>query len=350
VICILTVVAALTIVDRTSTADDDSRAAAGLDTTVLLQNEITDPNGNPKAITKAVVLLSANANGSNRVARSLKTNGADISAGNPLAPMDQADDLTVSSGSGFKWVQLVYRVAGNSQDVHTGACIITRGTGSGRDHYLQQVIIRPRSTDGRQTQFQPEDMRKPQTFAAGGDEPTSGLFEGSSEQGSPSEAILDAANAALEAHPTFVRWELLSVSGERGGIIGAKKVTAVIRVVGPDASPGAAQQADAASDDPAAERGSGYITLRNATDDLQEVVITVSSARRTENLTVQNGQTKTLSNLPAVGFGISAFNPAHPRRAPIKADTYPAFILRVPFEVTVTGSAGAYKLEINALE
>jgi hypothetical protein len=350
VISALSVAFLLTIARGAAADDENAEAAAGLETTVLLQNEVSDSNGNPKAITKALVLLSANINGSNRTSRSLKENGADVSVSNPLASMSQADDLTVSSGSGFKWVQLVYRVAGSSTDVYTGACIVNRGTGGGRDHYLQQVIIRPRSTDGRQTQFQAEDLRKPQTFAATGDEPTSGLFAGSSETGDLSAAILSAANAALEAHPTFVRWELQSVSGERGGIAGAKKVTAVIRVATADAPQAASNGDDAEYAESGADRSAGYISLRNETDDLQEVVIAVSNWRHAQNWTVQNGRPRQLSNLPAVGYGVSAFNPNHPRRPPITADTYPAFTLRVPFEVTVTGSAGHYKLEISPLE
>jgi hypothetical protein len=160
------------IVVVSSTALCQSRALADLPITVIVQNEVTDGNGAPKAITEAIVFLSESSDGSGTVLKRLKKNGNDISVNNPLAGGDQSDDLNVPSRNGFKRVQLRYRLSGGSTNVFSGACIVSRGQGGGNDHYMQQVIIRPRSLDGRQTQFQPEDQRKPRTVADDRAEPT----------------------------------------------------------------------------------------------------------------------------------------------------------------------------------
>lgn len=174
----------------------------------------------------------------------------------------------------------------------------------------------------------------------------SGLYEGTSHTGDLSDAILNAANAALASNPTFVRWDLVAVNGARGGVVGAKDVTAIIRVRRSDEVRG---PTDLAGEYSAADgsRNTGYIELRNETEDLAEVIITVSNWRYTQNWSVQNNRPLTLRDLPSVGYGVAAFNPNHPRRRAIGGD---AFQLAVPFEVTVTGKVGDYQLEIHPLE
>lgn len=258
---------------------EQDTSAAGLTTTVLLQNEVAI-DGQPSDITGAAVLVSPNPDGTGAVQLAIRKNNRAISDRNPLTPQDQSDDLPITAGSGIKWVQLKYRTAGSTRDVLTGACIITRGASGGRDHYLQQVIIRPRSADGRQTQFQAEDVKKPfsQVVSAGG-----------KDQGTAASGY-SAANGV---------------------------------------------------------RSAGEIKLINDTDDLQEVVITLSNWRYTKNWPVEQGSPITLTGLPPVGYGVAAFNPSNRGRTAIGGDS---FQLSVPFEVVITGRNGRYRMHINPLE
>ncbi len=95
------------------------------------------------------------------------------------------------------------------------------------------------------------------------------------------------------------------------------------------------------------EQAHGYIKLINATSDLERAVFVIASSNHCEHYQVTKGASYTIAGLPAIGFAAAAFNPKNPRRRAIGGDS---FQLRVPFEVSVEGAAGSYRLKINPLE
>jgi hypothetical protein len=204
------------------------------------------------------------------------------------------------------------------------------------NRHIKQVIfiingVHPTNFVGRLSE---ENVAKSDAGAA-----SERLFEGTSKHGDVSDAILKAANNALDANPNFVRWELVALRGERGGIAGAKDVTAVIGVRG--------EVEEQGFSDGRISRHTSYIKLVNETDDLDQVVINLSNWRHSERFSVERKQPQTLVNLPAVGFGVAAFDATSDRRRAIGGD---AFQLGVPFEVSISGKAGRYKLAIKPLE
>jgi hypothetical protein len=63
-------------------------------------------------------------------------------------------------------------------------------------------------------------------------------FTGTSPHGSLDEALELAFQAALAELPTdFVRWRLLTVTGEYGGITEQRRLTATISATGPSGNP-----------------------------------------------------------------------------------------------------------------
>ncbi|CAL1125321.1 unnamed protein product [Cladocopium goreaui] len=246
-----------------------------------------------------------------------------------IADGDNAEslDLRMPRGEPCVRTRLKFRADGNNY--HTAWFSLQN-----RQH-IQQVIFKLNGLSGFSAQLTEEADGSRLSAARS----TTTFFQGTSKAGDVSKALLDAANNALAANPTFVRWELVTVTGSRGGIIGAKDVTAIIRVLSDDSNGAKQTQKSAGYSAPADGRHSGYIRLINETEDLHDVVVTVSNWRHTQNWSVQNGRPRTLRNLPSVGYGVAAFNPTHPRLRAIGGDS---FQLAVPFEITVTGSARDY--------
>lgn len=253
-----------------------------------------------------------------------------------IADGDNAEALDLRMPSGDPCVRTRLKFRADGENYHTAWFSLQN-----RQH-IRQVIFKLNGLSGFSAQLTEEfnGLRRSSSPSS------QSSFKGTSKSGDVSEAVLNAANNALAANPTFVRWRLEEISGERGGIIGAKDVTATIRVLSDDTNVAAQSQTRAGYSADTA-RHAGYIKLINNTEDLQQVVVTVSNWRHTQNWSVENGVPQTLRNLPSAGYGVAAFNSSHPRRRAIGGDS---FQLAVPFEITVTGSGGSYKLEISPLE
>jgi hypothetical protein len=142
-----------------------SAGKCALTTNIIVQNEIVD-NGQPLAITEAVVFVSESAGGSNTTTEQVTVNGRPVSNSNPLT--SQSDALPLTTERGYKRAQLRYKVAGDNTRRFTGACAVTQGSAN-RDHYLQQAIIRPRTRDAQQTQFVIDEMKKPTSAMQSGE-------------------------------------------------------------------------------------------------------------------------------------------------------------------------------------
>jgi hypothetical protein len=175
-------------------------------------------------------------------------------------------------------------------------------------------------------------------------EPTKPKFyQGTSDKGDVSDAISKAANEALQNNPTFVKWELVRITCVRGGFIEANKVTAVIKIFGKETQtePHGDEIKTASYSERLGSNNNTYIKLISATDDLATVIVSLSNWRHTQNWSVSNGSPLVLRSLPSVGYGVAVFNPNYPQRRALGGDS---FQLAVPYEITVSGSAGNFKL------
>jgi hypothetical protein len=219
--------------DRPSSQDETIK--------VIVQNEI----GGGKNVVDAVVFLSQRIDGANGVARQLVINNAPVSATNPLTDMNQAEVNVENDNARYKWAKLRYRVADSTRQQFTAAFVVANQGDTGRNHYIQQMFIRPRSEDGSYSQSQTEAMVSTRALS---DEDSGERSDvpirtatGRSDSGDIQEALEEAVRSASEiilresgVTDALVNWRIKETSGRWGSLLGLRQTSVSIEFALPN--------------------------------------------------------------------------------------------------------------------
>jgi hypothetical protein len=163
----------------------------------------------------------------------LTINSAPVSSTNPLTDMNQAEVDVSNDHAQYKWAKLRYRVTGSNQQQFTAAFVVAN-QGDQRDHYIQQMFIRPRSEDGTYSQSQTDAMVSsraisPEELAESSDL-SMRIATGVSDRGDMQEALEDAVRNANDIVvretgiiDALLIWQLRDTSGRWGSIAGIRE-------------------------------------------------------------------------------------------------------------------------------
>jgi len=121
-------------------------------TNIIVRNELP----NDKLSYVEVYLYSPSGQ---EISQRIKLNNTLISDSNPLAPGVQADSFAANDPQGFRKVSLRYKVEGSSLFVYAALITVGKNYADKFQHYLQQAIILPRTTNGKQTVWQIDEMQ-----------------------------------------------------------------------------------------------------------------------------------------------------------------------------------------------
>lgn len=140
-------------IDRDPCDGDTVTALTSVTQKVIVQNEV----GTGKNLTEAVALLSTRPTGVGYVMRGIRYNNSNVSPANPLPAYSQGEVEVNNDRTQYRWVRFRYRVNGGPQVLTAPFLTVNPGV-VGPQHFILQVIMRPRSEDGSYTQAQIDGM------------------------------------------------------------------------------------------------------------------------------------------------------------------------------------------------